>query len=96
LVSDEATAEEEEEIIQKAAEAILRNKMVLPAILLLETSKPVAYIGSQMGRFFISPFLMALGDDAFTKSEKFLSTFEKRENIEKLIRLIEDGAQKKN
>lgn len=94
MASDEISPEEEEEIIQKIAEAILRNKMVLPAILLLETSKPVAYIGSQMGRFFISPFLMVLGDDLFMKSEKFMSTFEKRDNIERLIRLLEEGSNK--
>lgn len=96
MASNEITPKEEEEIIRKAAEVILRNKMVLPAILLLETSKPVVYIGSQMGRFFISPFLMALGDDTFMKSERFLSTFEKRGNIEKLIRLLEDAAQNKH
>jgi len=64
--------------------------MDAPAILMLESSKPLVFIGGQMGRFFISPFLPILGDNAGRGGEKFFTVFEKRENVEKLIKMLED------
>ena len=88
---DELTEEEEEEIITKVAEKIRQYKMEGPAILFLETSKPISYIGIQLGRAFFSPLLMILKDDLNISAEKILLVFEKRDNIEKLLQLIETG-----
>jgi len=87
------TPEEEDELIRKAAEIIRRYGMEAAAILFIESVKPLAYIGGQMGRLFISPFLPIFGDAADIGGEKFLTVFEKRENVEKLLKLLEEKAK---
>jgi hypothetical protein len=87
------TSEEEERYIQKAAEVIHKYGMETAAILLLETSKPMIYIGGEMGRFFASPFLHVLGEETGLTGKKLLLIFEKRENIEKLIQTLEKMAE---
>ena len=89
----EVTPEDEEEMIRKAAETIHKYGMDVAAILFLESVKPLAYIGGQMGRFFLSPFLPAFGESIGRGGEKFLTIFEKRENVEKLITLLEKMAK---
>jgi len=89
LWDDEVTPEDEEEMIRNAAENIHKYGMDVPAIMMLETVKPLVYIGGQMGLLFISPFLPIFGENVGRGGEKFFATFEKRENVEKLIRLLE-------
>ncbi|MEM2996847.1 MAG: hypothetical protein QXK52_04995, partial [Candidatus Bathyarchaeia archaeon] len=50
-------------------------------------------IGGQMGRFFISPLLYGLGDKISLGSEKLFMVFENRDNLEKLIRMLEQKAE---
>ena len=90
---EEVTPEEEEEMIRKAAKKIHKYGMEVPAILTLESVKPLVYIGGQMGRFFVSPFLPALGENIGRSGEKLFTIFEKRENVEKLITLLEEKAK---
>lgn len=90
----EVTPEDEEEYIRKIAEAIHKYGMEVPAILFLESTKPLAYIGGQMGRFFVSPFLPVISEEVGIKGEKFFMIFEKRDNVEKLIQLVEEMSQK--
>lgn len=89
----ELTPEEEEEIIKRVAEKISEYGMNAAAVLMLQTFKPMAYIGGQMGRFFISPLLYGLGDKISLGSEKLFIVFENRDNIEKLIRMLEQKAE---
>ncbi|MEM3055662.1 MAG: hypothetical protein QW639_00330 [Candidatus Bathyarchaeia archaeon] len=89
----EVSPEEEEEIIRKAADLIHRYGMDVAAILFIESIKPLTYIGGQMGRFFLSPFLPAFGERIGRGGEKFFTVFEKRENVEKLLRLLEEKAK---
>jgi len=85
----EVTPEDEDEMISKIAEKIHQYGLDLPAILMIETVKPLSFIGAQMGRFFLSPFLPAFGENIGMSGEKFLQIFEKRENVEKLIKAVE-------
>jgi hypothetical protein len=87
---------EEERIIERAAEIIHEYKMEVPAIMLLESSKPLAYIAGQMGRLYLAPYLPILKQDFNISGEKLLRIFEKRENIEKLIRLLEEKAREES
>jgi hypothetical protein len=89
------TEEEEEDIIEKTAEKIHEYGMETPAILFLESSKPLVYIGGEMGRFFIMPFIPAFSEEWGRKGDKLLRVFEKRDNIEKLIVILEEMAQGK-
>lgn len=92
----EVSPEEEEEIIRKAADLIHRFGMDVAAILFIESMKPLTYIGGQMGRFFLSPFLPAFGERIGRGGEKFFTVFEKRENVEKLLRLLEEKAKEED
>jgi hypothetical protein len=86
----EISPEEEKEIIEKAAKAIKDRGMETPAILFLQTMMPMSIIGGQMGRVFTQPFLMFLGDNYSVQGEKITQVFEKADNIERLIFLLEE------
>jgi ABC-type Zn2+ transport system substrate-binding protein/surface adhesin len=88
----EVTPEEEDELIGKVAEKIHQYGMEVAAILMLESVKPLTWVGSQMGRFFLSPFLPALGETVSMGGEKIFQVFEKHENVEKLIVKLEELA----
>jgi len=62
----------------------------MAAILMIESVKPLSHIGSQMGRLFVSPFLPVLGENFGIGGEKFIQIFEKRDNVEKLIKAVEE------
>jgi hypothetical protein len=89
----EVSPELEAEYIEKAAQKIHEQEMETAAILLLESSKPLVWVGGEMGRFFITPFVPILSDKWGETSEKFFLVFEKRENIEKLLQRLEQLAQ---
>lgn len=93
---EKITHEDEEEMIRKAAEKIHERGLDLAAILFIQSYKPLAYVGGQMGRFMIFPFLYFLGGDISRSGEKFFNIFEKRENLEKLIMLLEKKAEEKD
>ncbi len=88
----EVTPEEETELIEQVAQKIHEYKMETVAILLLESSKPLVWVGGEMGRFFITPFVPIISDKWGVKSEKFFLIFEKRENIERLLKRLEELA----
>ena len=89
----DVTPEDEEELIKKIANEIHKRGLDLFAILTLETFKPLSYVGTQLGRAFISPFLPAFGDDIGLGGEKAMQVFEKRENVEKLLTILEELAE---
>ena len=91
----DVTPEDEEEMIRKAAELLHKYGMNVAGIIFLESVKPLVYIGGQMGRFFLFPFLPFFGEGVSQGSEKFFTVFEKRENVEKLIQLLEKKAKEK-
>lgn len=69
-------------MIDRAAEAIHRRKMEMPAILALEMHKPLSFVGSQAALVF-SPFLVPIF--GYDKVNDFSRLFSKRENIERLL-----------
>jgi len=66
----EVTPEDEDEMIRKIAEKIHQYGLDVAAILMIESVKPLSFIGAQMGRFFVSPFLPALGENVGMSGEK--------------------------
>ena len=86
----EVTSEDEDEMIMKIAHKIHEYGLDMAAILMIESVKPLSFIGSQMGRFFVSPFLPIFGEKIGISGEKFFQIFEKRENVEKLIKAVEE------
>jgi len=86
---DKVTPKDEEEMIRKAADKIQEYGMDLAAVLFLQSYKPLTYVGGQMGRFMIFPFFYMLGGNITHEAEKFFMIFENRDNVEKLIKLLE-------
>lgn len=82
----ELTPEEDERMIDRISEEVVDRGLDAPAIMFLESVKPISFIGSQLGMAFVAPFLMVfweLGVD-------YIKFFEKRDNVEKLLRKIEE------
>mgnify|MGYP000524700186 CR=1 FL=1 len=86
-IFEEVTEEEQEEMIKKVYEIISKYGVEDAALLLLYGFKPLAPLGGALGRFFLGPFLPLIG----RREEVFISTFEQTSNIDKLIKLIEEG-----
>ena len=78
---------EDEQLIVKVAERICRMRMTVPAIFLLESSKPLAFLGSQL-LIFIEPFVQTLFN--FAQYQRFALLMEDRGNWERLLRKLED------
>ncbi len=85
----EVTSEDEDEMIRKIAQKIHKSGFDIAAILMIESVKPLSYIGANMGRFFLSPFLPAFGKNIGIGGEKLFQVFEKRENVDRLIKAVE-------
>jgi hypothetical protein len=93
---DKVTLEDEEEMIRKAADKIQEYGMDAAAVLFLQSYKPLTYVGGQMGRFMIFPFFYMLGGNITQEAEKFFMVFENRDNVEKLIQLLEKRSIEKD
>lgn len=85
---EEALSKGEQEILFKLADFIVKKGMTVPAILTLETVKPLNYIGSQT-MVFLEPFVQAVFKD-ISKYNTFRRMMEKRENVERLLQKIEE------
>ena len=76
----------QEEILDKLAHKVVQWRMTVPAILFLESVKPLNFVGSQMLVFF-EPFVQAFfkGRDY----NEFVMMMEEREDVERLLQRIE-------
>ena len=64
----------------------MRYRMTVPAILFLESVKPLSFIGSQ-AMYFFEPLVRALFP--LPEYERFAAMMERRENVEALLVAIE-------
>ncbi len=94
LTLDEIPEDEQEALLTKVATEIVRRRLTVPAILFLETCKPINFIGSQM-LIALNPFVTSIFNTA--EYQKFALIIEKDANVELLTQLIEklDGEEKK-
>ena len=74
------------QLFERIAERVIRYRMTVPAILFLESVKPLSFVGSQ-AMYFFEPMVRAL----FTvpEYERFAALVERRENMEALLVAIE-------
>jgi hypothetical protein len=91
---EEITAEDEDQVIEWMAKEFYKYGLEAAAILFLESGKPLAFIGSQIGSVFVMPFLPFFGDTAYTKGDRFFKVFQKHENVERLIKRLEELSEK--
>lgn len=78
--------EDENEVLEKLAKMVVRRGMTVPAIMFLESVKPLNYIGSQAMVFF-EPVIQAVFN--FKDYNTVRGALEKRETLEILILKIE-------
>lgn len=86
---EELPPEEVDEVLGRIAGKIVDHELELFARFLLGMSWPLAFIGGQMGRVFLSPYLFVFGDMENNVSKKIF-IFEKKENILELISKIDE------
>lgn len=90
VVLDDIPEDEQHALLEKLAQWIVRRNLTTPAVLFLETGKPLNFLGSQLLIAF-SPFVQA-----FFKGEKYHKIaliLEKDENVELLLQLIEQSEE---
>jgi ABC-type uncharacterized transport system involved in gliding motility auxiliary subunit len=78
---------DEQELLRKLAQKVVDWQMTVPAILFLESTKPLSYIGTQMMVFF-EPFVSAIFN--VKDYNLFRQMMENRENVERLLQKIEE------
>ncbi|MCI0331477.1 MAG: hypothetical protein L0196_11140 [candidate division Zixibacteria bacterium] len=78
--------EKQSELLDKLAQKVVGYKMTVPAIMFLETVKPLSYIGSQTMVFF-EPMVKAVF--SFAEYDDFRIIMEDRRNVEELLTRIE-------
>ena len=88
-LGDEIGPEEAEALLREIAKRIWDYGMETAAIMFLETSKPMAFIGAQMGQAVLLPLLNFAGDVQMERGDKYLSVVQSKDNLEKLIQMLE-------
>jgi hypothetical protein len=87
----ELSPERAECLIKRLAQWIVNHRLETPAIMFLESIKPLSFIGSQMWLMYGVPMLGIVVDEH--QSSEFGLLFEERKNVETLIRKIEELAR---
>ncbi len=80
-----------DETIEKIADRIVNLGLETPAIIFLEMNRPLTFFANQF-LIFMAPFLFPILGDRVDRAPKF---FEERENLDKLIRRIEEKSKEK-
>ncbi len=83
----EPLTERQLELLERIATFVVRRHMQVPALVVLESAKPLNYVGSQAMAFF-EPMVRALFDAA--EYGELRAILERRHSIETLIRKIEE------
>lgn len=79
--------EAERQLLERAARAVVRRRLTVPAVLALESLRPLSFIGSQ-ALLVLSPIMsLALSTRDLQTLYRLL---EKRTGIERLLDLIEE------
>lgn len=84
--SEGALRPEDERLLDRIADRVVGMSMTVPAILFLESVKPLSFVGSQ-ALYFFEPMVRAF----FTvpEYERFAALLERRETLEALLVRIE-------
>jgi hypothetical protein len=81
---------DEEALLERVARRVVELRLELPAILTLETARPVSFLAGQALTFF-APFVQGLL--ALPDYDRFARLLERRETLEVLTRHIETLAE---
>jgi len=89
MIPRELTPEEEEELIERISNLIVRSGLGMAALLYLESYKPLSFVGGQLGLFFLSPILPFLGKWGEVGTDVMM-LISKRENVERIIERVRE------
>ena len=84
--SDNPFDEEEVALAGRLAGFVVERRLTTPALMLLESGRPLNFVGSQLLAFF-SPFVTLVFSP--TEYDRFVRLLEKRRGIDLLIEAIE-------
>ena len=76
---------QERELVERLARFVVRRRMTTPALMVLETGRPLNFIGSQF-LVFLSPFLKFVFNPA--ECDRFTEILQKRHSINFIIDAI--------
>ena len=85
--NEERPLPEHREIMDRFAARVVEWRMTAPAILFLESAKPLSFLGNQALIFF-QPIVQSIFN--FKTYDEFIEILEERENIEYLLLKIEE------
>ncbi|MDM7993217.1 MAG: hypothetical protein QUS11_07885 [Candidatus Fermentibacter sp.] len=83
----EGAGEDFGELSARIARRVVERQLTVPAVVLLESVKPLSFLGNQM-LIFLDPMVSLVVDSK--DYQKFVRMLEDRDNVEKLICAIED------
>ncbi len=83
----EENEEEINELIEKVAQRVVNWRMSIPAIMVLESGKPLSFVASQVMVFF-EPIVQSIF--SIKDYETFIRILEDRDKVELLIQRIEE------
>jgi len=86
MFASDISQERKAEIMHKIAQKVVDLKLTTIAIVMLESGKPLSYVGSQLMVFFQPIFTSVF---PFTQYDEFAALLEDRKNVEILIQEIE-------
>ena len=81
-------------LLEKIVAAIHKWRLEVPAVLFLETSAPLSYIGGQ-GLVAFSPLVAPLLPGGIADVQRLSQLLAKPENVRRLIDLLSDSAEEK-
>lgn len=76
----------EEELVERVAATVVARRMTVPAVLFLESVKPVAFVGAH-AMHALTPLVAALGPGKLWRQAAELA--EDRDKLEEVLRRIE-------
>lgn len=88
-----ARTPEDDKLLDRIAAGVVRFGMTVPAIFLLESSKPLSFVGGQF-LHFLSPMVHSLVDAS--EMDRLAHLLERRDTLEELLVRIEREDQKQS
>jgi len=86
MFASDVSVERREEILTKIAQKVVDLRLTPVAVVMLESSKPLSFVGSQLMVFF-QPIVTSLFP--FRQYDEVAALLEERANVEALIQKIE-------
>lgn len=86
MLPTDIAPERREELLTRMAQRVVDMRLTPLAVVMLESSKPVSFVGSQL-MVFLSPIVTSVFP--FQSYDEVAALFEERENVERFIRKIE-------